>query len=102
MVVCTAAGRRPHHPPHSDRKQWDGSNEDEFGEEVEKMRGLMREYFDHILHNPRTIEDIGGTGKDQFDEAPLWLGGPTWNSLPGLARPSRPADDALTANRSKI
>ena len=83
--------------------QWrddSGSDEALFGKEVEKMRGVMLETFGHMLPNPRIIKDIGKSGKQAFRTAELWPGGPTWDSLPGLAKPTRPAIETL-ANRHK-
>ena len=43
---------------------------------------------------PRICKDIASKeGKEKFLKTPLWPQGPTWNDLPGMAKPDLPSEE---------
>ncbi len=60
-----------------------------FQEEVEKMRKhITEDVFGHILEGARICKDVTSEeGRKEFLEYELWPDGPSWSSLPGLAKP---------------
>ena len=84
--------------------QWRGDGyERVFQAELQNARKHMRdEVLGHMFTNPRIVEDVTDAGTEKMKRTPLWPGGPSFEDLPGDARPDLPSNDGEHKDRRVV